>query len=101
MRQAAQLWKRFTLSEAVLLPTDRLMMVLPALCIPPWQVLDVTSQAVTISLQVLEEGGGANTLNLDELFLTSARFFSASYSGGHILSEYHNRLRLWVWSDGE
>jgi hypothetical protein len=55
--------------EYVQLPLDRLMLTFPPVQLPPWQVLNATSQAVTIAISVYEEGGGTNTINLDELFL--------------------------------
>jgi len=55
--------------ELVLVPLDRLMVAFPPVQLPPWQVLDATSQTIAISIHVYEEGGGSNTVNLDCLFL--------------------------------
>ena len=55
--------------EYVQVPIDKLMLSFPPLQLPPWQVLNVTSQAISIGINVYEEGGGSNTINLDELFL--------------------------------
>ena len=74
--------------EYVQVPLDRLMLTFPPIQLPPWQVLDATSQMIAITINIYEEGGGANAINIDELFLIPMDSFSPPCSNHHDLS-YH------------